>query len=202
MKATSFTVPKCAENWRWGEVQLLSTLLPLSYHASLDNVCIQNRFLHFSELPPWSDTPCRLESLKCGKIFYLSVVLSCCPTQSSAASGDKVDYIRRYTKFCCMDSWHPLPASLKKQQQTWSHRTQHLARILCEVFLEVLRVCLRGTRTSLCLPAATKPHLCDLWLAANGDTGALPLYFREVPMALAEISVCSILLFCLRLFYL
>lgn len=122
-----------------------------------DNVCIQNRFLHFSDLPSWSDAPCRLESLKCGKIFYLSFVLSCCPTHSSAAGWDKVDCIRRYTRIFLHGQLTPCTCLPKRQQQTWSRRTQHLARILCKVFLEVLRGCLRGTGTSLCLRLPHNP---------------------------------------------
>lgn len=121
-------------------IQSLPTLKALSHHAFPDNMCIQTDFF-------CSFLTFRLDSLLTGVpqawediLIFTSVILL---SQSSAAYENKF-LLECILKFCCLTIWYqhlpsPRPkktTTLKSKQQTWSCRTQHLARFLREVFLE------------------------------------------------------------------
>lgn len=118
--------------------------------------------LHLSDLPSWSDPLWQIAVPQAWEdTSFPSVILL---SQSSAACGNKLGCIRMYLQILLFGHLNPLSSSptlplphSPEKQQTWLYRAQNLARLLRELFLEVLRGRLLGAGISLGLLAAAHP---------------------------------------------
>ena len=146
MKVTFFTVPKCVANLGKGCRQF--SRCPHRWLSLIMLFLITCAFKLISSAAFWPSILKRF-SLLIGVpqawediLIFTSVILL---SQSSAACENTLSFIRIYTQILLFDYLIPAcpplkkkkkPTTLKSKQQTWSCRTQHLARFLCEVFLD------------------------------------------------------------------